>query len=103
MRIGISAFAGDGGKSGISQYRANIVGRLVALAPEHELVAFVGDGERDWVQSWHPRLEVVGFPDWTAHPVASIGWHLLRLPGVLRAHGCELVFMPAGNRWLGWS
>ncbi|NBC15143.1 MAG: glycosyltransferase [Gammaproteobacteria bacterium] len=103
MRIGISAFAGDGGKSGISQYMANIVGRLVALAPEHELIAFVGDGERDWVQSWHPGLEVVGFPDWTAHPVASIGWHLLRLPGVLRAHGCELVFMPAGNRRLGWS
>jgi glycosyltransferase involved in cell wall biosynthesis len=103
MRIGISAFAGDGGKSGISQYMANIVGRLAELAPQHELIAFVGASDRDWVQSWHPRLTVVAFPDWTAHPVASIGWHLLRLPAALEAHGCELVFMPAANRRLAWS
>lgn len=103
MRIGISAFAGDGGKSGISQYMANIVGRLVEMAPRHELVAFVGAADRDWVQSWHPRLTVVAFPDWTAHPIASIGWHLLRLPAALKAHGCELVFMPAANRRLAWS
>ena len=33
MKIGISAFATDSGKSGISQYVANVVGRLIALAP----------------------------------------------------------------------
>jgi glycosyltransferase involved in cell wall biosynthesis len=103
MRIGISAFAGDGGKSGISQYMANIVGRLVETAPHHELVAFVGQADRDWVQSWHRELEVVAFPNWTAHPIASIGWHLLRLAPALRRHGCEAVFMPAANRRLAWS
>jgi len=41
MKIGISAFATDSGKSGISQYAANVVGRLVALAPQHELIAFI--------------------------------------------------------------
>jgi glycosyltransferase involved in cell wall biosynthesis len=103
MRIGISAFAGDGGKSGISQYMANVIGRLVETAPQHRFVAFVGRADRDWVQSWHPRLEVVDFPNWTAHPIANIGWHLLRLRPALRAHGCELVFMPAANRRLAWS
>lgn len=102
MRIGISAFATDSGKSGISQYVANIVGRLPKLAPAHEFVVFVNRADADWVQSWHPRLEVATFPDWTAKPVASIFWHLMAFPGQLRRHGCDLVFMPAGNRRLGW-
>jgi len=103
MKIGISAFATDSGKSGISQYAANVVGRLVALAPQHELVAFINHADADWVQSWHPRLTVVSLPDWTGHPVASIFWHLVYFPGMLRRHGCDLVFMPAGNRRLAWS
>ena len=36
MKIGISAYATDSGKSGISQYTASIVGRLPEIAPEHE-------------------------------------------------------------------
>lgn len=103
MRIGISAFAGDGGKSGISQYMANICGRVAALAPRHELVAFTGAADRDWVASWHPRIEVVALPDRTAHPIASIAWHLLRLKPALAEHRCELAFMPAGNRRLAWD
>jgi len=103
MKIGISAFATDSGKSGISQYAANVVGRLVALAPQHELVAFINHADADWVQSWHPRLTVVSLPDWTGHPVASIFWHLVYFPGMLRRHSCDLVFMPAGNRRLAWS
>jgi glycosyltransferase involved in cell wall biosynthesis len=102
MKIGISAFATDGGKSGISQYAANVVGRLVAMAPEDTFVAFVNRADAAWVQSWHPRLSVIALPDWTGHPLASIVWHLLFLPGMLRRHGCDLVFMPAGNRRLAW-
>jgi glycosyltransferase involved in cell wall biosynthesis len=103
MKIGISAFATDSGKSGISQYAANVVGRLVALAPRHDFVAFINRADAAWVQSWHPRLEVVALPDWTGHPVASIFWHLAALPRLLRAHACDLCFMPAGNRRLAWS
>ncbi len=86
MKIGISAFATDSGKSGISQYAANVVGRLVALAPQHDFVAFINQSDAAWVQTWHPRLEVIALPDWTAQPVASIFWHLVSLPGMLRRH-----------------
>ena len=103
MKIGISAFATDSGKSGISQYAANVVGRLVALAPHHDFIAFINQSDAPWVRSWHPRLEVVPLPDWTAHPVAGIGWHAASLPGMLRRHHCDLVFMPAANRRLAWS
>jgi len=103
MKIGISAFATDSGKSGISQYAANVVGRMVELAPRHDFVAFINQSDAAWVQTWHPRLEIVALPDWTAHPVASIFWHLAALPRLLRAQGCDLCFMPAGNRRLAWS
>jgi glycosyltransferase involved in cell wall biosynthesis len=102
MKIGISAYATDSGKSGISQYVANIVTRLPDLAAAHRYVVFVNEADADWVRSWHPALEVATFPDWTAHPVASIFWHLAFFPRELRRHGCDVVFMPAGNRRLGW-
>jgi len=103
MKIGISAFGTDGGKSGISQYAANVVGRLINLAPEHDFVAFINRADAAWVQTWHPRLTVIALPDWTGHPVASIFWHLAALPRLLRRHHCDVVFMPAGNRRLAWS
>jgi glycosyltransferase involved in cell wall biosynthesis len=103
VKIGISAFATDSGKSGISQYAANVVGRMVELAPRHDFIAFINRADADWVKSWHPRLTVVALPNWTGHPIASIFWHLTALPRLLRAHGCDLCFLPAGNRRLAWS
>ncbi len=102
MRIGISAFAADGGKSGISQYMANILGRLPDLAPQDQFVVFIDRVDADLIQSWHPRLEVIAYPAWTGHPVISIFWHLIGLPAALRRHHCDAVFMPAGNRRLAW-
>ena len=103
MKIGISVFGTDSGKSGISQYVANIVGRLVDLAPGHEVIAFINQADAPWVRSWNPRLKVVALPDWTGHPVASIFWHLASLPLLLHRYGCQVVFMPAANRRLAWS
>jgi glycosyltransferase involved in cell wall biosynthesis len=103
MRIGISAFAADQGKSGISQYMANILGRLPNLAPEDRFLVFIDRADAELAQSWHPRLEVIAFPTWTAHPVISIFWHLTGLPATLRRHHCDVVFMPAGNRRLAWG
>ncbi len=103
MKIGISAYATDSGKSGISQYTASIVGRLPEIAPEHEFVVFINEADAEWVGTWHHRLQIISFPDWTAHPVASIFWHLVSLPRHLRRHNCDVVFLPAGNRRLGWS
>jgi glycosyltransferase involved in cell wall biosynthesis len=102
VKIGISAFAADGGKSGISQYMANILGRLPDLAPQDRFLAFTDSLDANLVQSWHPRLEVIVYPKWSAHPVISIFWHLIGLPFALRRHSCDAVFMPAGNRRLAW-
>lgn len=103
MKIGISGYATDSGKSGISQYAASVIGRLPDIAPEHEYVVFISEADAEWASTWHHKLEIISLPDWTAHPVANIFWHLLSLPRHLRRHDCDVVFLPAGNRRLGWS
>jgi len=102
MRIGISAFAGDGGKSGISQYMIQVLRRLPELAPADEFVLFMAESDRAFLDLGMPRTRIVCSPDWVAHPVLNILWHLVWLPVQLKRHGCDCVFMPAGNRRLSW-
>jgi glycosyltransferase involved in cell wall biosynthesis len=102
MRIGVSAFAGDGGRSGISQYMEQVVGRIARIAPQHRLVTFVAGDDADWVRGWDAPIEVVEFPARIAQPTLNIAWHLARFPAALRAQRCDLAFMPAANRRLAW-
>lgn len=102
MRIGISAFAGDGGKSGIGQYLAQIIRRLPDEAPQDQFVVFATARAVAGLGLDDPRLEIVTVPDWTESPVVSIAWHLFALPLMLRRYRCDLVYLPAGNRRLGW-
>lgn len=102
MRIGISAFAGDAGKSGIGQYLINIINRLPLMSESDSFVVFCPRPAVKDLRLDHPRLEVITTPGWMEKPVFSILWHLIVLPVMLKLHGCECVFLPAGNRRLGW-
>ncbi|MDX8410691.1 MAG: glycosyltransferase family 1 protein [Mariprofundaceae bacterium] len=102
MRIGVSAFAGDGGKSGISQYMINMFRQLPDCSPNDEFVLFMAEADREFLDLNTPRTRVHTLPNWVGHPVINIFWHLLVLPFVLRSQGCDCVFMPAGNRRLAW-
>lgn len=102
MKIGISAFAGDGGKSGISQYMINVFRRLPELAPEDEFVLFMAETDREFFTIDDPRVQIVSYPGWSGHPIVSILWHLLWLPFALMRANCDVCWMPAGNRRLAW-
>jgi glycosyltransferase involved in cell wall biosynthesis len=101
MKLGISAFAADGGKSGISQYMINVLQRLPRLDPDVRCVIFVPAAERTLFEPVTAGSEIVTVPDWMAHPVASILWHLCLYPLLLQRHHCDCAFLPAGNRRLG--
>jgi glycosyltransferase involved in cell wall biosynthesis len=101
MKLGISAFAADGGKSGISQYMINVLQRLPRLDPAVRCVIFVPAAERTLFEPVTAGSEIVTVPDWMAHPVASILWHLCLYPLLLQRHHCDCAFLPAGNRRLG--
>jgi glycosyltransferase involved in cell wall biosynthesis len=101
MKIGISGFAADGGKSGISQYMINVLQRLPRLDPAVRCVIFVPAAERTLFEPAPSGSEIVSIPDWMAHPVTSILWHLCLYPLLLQRHHCDCAFLPAGNRRLG--
>jgi glycosyltransferase involved in cell wall biosynthesis len=101
MKIGISAFAADGGKSGISQYMINVLQRLPRLDTDVRCVVFVPAAERALFEPAPSGTEIISVPDWMAHPVASILWHLCLYPLLLKRHHCDCAFLPAGNRRLG--
>lgn len=101
MKIGISAFASDGGKSGISQYMINVLQRLPRLDPAVQCVIFVPAADRSLFEPMPTGSMIVAVPDWMAQPVASILWHLFLYPVLLRRHRCDCAYLPAGNRRLG--
>jgi glycosyltransferase involved in cell wall biosynthesis len=101
MKIGISAFAADGGKSGISRYMTNVLQRLPRLDPSVCCIIFVPASERDLFEPVPAGSRIVTVPDWMAHPVLSILWHLLLYPLLLKRHRCDCAYLPAGNRRLG--
>ena len=101
MKIGISAFAADGGKSGISQYMINVLQRLPQPGTGVDCVIFVPAAERTLFEPAPAGSRIVTVPDWMAHPVASILWHLFIFPVLLKRHHCDCAYLPAGNRRLG--
>jgi glycosyltransferase involved in cell wall biosynthesis len=101
MKIGISAFASDGGRSGISQYMINVLQRLPRLDPAVQCVIFVPAADRSLFEPLPTGSVIVAVPDWMAQPVASILWHLFLYPVLLRRHRCDCAYLPAGNRRLG--
>jgi len=102
MKLGISAFATDGGQSGISQYIINVLPRLSHIDTDVELVIFMPRSATELLEPRTGSGEIVVLPDWLAYPMVNIIWHLLLFPILLKRHGCDCAYLPAGNRRLGW-
>jgi glycosyltransferase involved in cell wall biosynthesis len=100
MKIGITTFGCDGGKSGISQYLIRLLHEFPGLAAgdEFELLTLAEDAPV-FLPEGSPIVPVVP-SGVTASPVRSILWHLLNLPRVARQRGYDVLFLPAGNRRL---
>ena len=86
MKVGISSFAGDAGKSGISQYMINIFKRLPELSGDDEYVLFMTRSDREYFETGQARVKIVAYPDWIGSPIVNILWHLIWLPVVLAKH-----------------
>ena len=100
MRIGISAFAADGGRSGIGQYILNVVSRLPACNEETHVFVFAPRRDRDLFDLDQPRITCVFTADFVSLPVVNILWHLLIFPVLLFRYRIDCAYMPAGNRRL---
>jgi len=101
LRIGVACFASDAGRSGIGQYLVNVVRRLPELAPAGEFVLFAPRRDAALWAGLPGGTKVEYVDDRFDAPLPSLLWHSAVLPRRLRSHGCNVVFLPAGNRRLG--
>ena len=100
MKIGILTFACDAGRSGIGQYLIHLLRDFPEIAPE---VEFEIVGHEDEIGAFLPSDH-----DYTLHtvsnrwksPILNILWQNIMLPRLCRAHGYDVVFLPAANRRL---
>lgn len=103
MKIGMTTFGGDGGKSGISQYIIRLVRELAVneVAPETEVLVY--RNERDIFVPNAERLSPILFPEYLRSPVVNVAWHQAFLSGLCRKREYDVLFLPAGNRRLPYT
>jgi len=103
MKIGITTFGGDGGKSGISQYIINILREFAALDDRPDFEVIVYENERELFVPDPDSMSTICFGDSLRSPVANIAWHQFSLPKLCRKQKYDVLFLPAGNRRLPMS
>lgn len=101
MKIGMTTFGGDGGKSGISQYIINLLEQFGGMERPEELDLFLYDDEQQ-IFAGKPSSNVspLTFGARIRNPVFNIAWHQFGLPNWVRRRRYDAMFLPAGNRRL---
>ena len=100
MKIGISTFGGDGGKSGISQYIIQLM-REFARQPDGCTFEVIGYGdERAVFVPESGGITHLPFGGNLRSPIRNVFWHQTSLPRYCRERAFDVLFLPAGNRRL---
>ncbi len=100
MKIGMTTFGGDGGKSGISQYIIKLLEQFGDMNELGELEVFLYEDEQEIFAKEESNFESLLFGNQVRSPVANIAWHQLSLPRWVRRRAYDVMFLPAGNRRL---
>jgi glycosyltransferase involved in cell wall biosynthesis len=100
MRIGITTFGGDGGKSGISRYIIKLLEQFAMMddGPEWEVVVY--EEEQSIFLPPSERMSPYCCGKGLHNPVLNVAWHQVALPLLCRSRGYDAVFLPAANRRL---
>lgn len=100
MKVGISTFGGDGGKSGISQYIIQLI-REFAQRPDGCRFEIIGyEDERSIFVPQSADIPFLPFGTDLRRPVRNVLWHQISLPSYCRNQAFDVLFLPAGNRRL---
>ncbi len=98
MRIGISTCAGDGGKSGISQYMIQLINEFAKDKSGIEFECIVYPDEQDIFISDPKRILPVHISPRLKPPIVNVAWNQVGLPVLCRKRGYDVLFLPAANR-----
>ncbi len=100
MKIGITTFVGDGGKSGIGRYIINLLREFSFCDNRSMFETLVYECEKDVFPINGNRFSFLPFKENIRSPVLNIFWHQAALPGWCKRRKYDVLFLPAGNRRL---
>jgi glycosyltransferase involved in cell wall biosynthesis len=98
MRIGMTTFGCDGGKSGIGQYAIHLLRELPGLQTGIEVEAMVHESEREIFVGSTPLLSALCLDDRLKNPPMNLLWHQCALPRWCKRRAYDVLFLPAANR-----
>lgn len=96
MRVGITTFGCDSGKSGIGQYAVRLLREFAGEVTDIDFETLVYPDE---AKLFAPP----GMPTWCVDdrmrsPLLNVLWHMTSLPTICKDRGFDVLFLPAGNR-----
>jgi glycosyltransferase involved in cell wall biosynthesis len=99
VRIGVSTFGCDRGRSGIGRYLICLL-REFAAAPngDHCEVLMCEEDREAFLPPEAGRVSPVCLTNSLRRPLVNLAWHQAALPGWCRRRGYDALFLPAGNR-----
>ena len=103
MKIGITTFGGDGGKSGISQYIINLLREFSSLMSGESGEVLVYEEEKNIFVPDNGDILPLCFDYRLRSPILNLAWHQVALPRWCRKRKYDVLFLPAGNRRLPLS
>lgn len=95
MKIGVSTFALDGGRTGIATYIRELI-RFLQLEDEYNRYELLmAQKDADLIPLSNPNFSKRISPSCTAHPLLNLAWHNLRLPMI---GNYDVVHVPTARR-----
>ena len=102
MRILITTFACDRGKSGVGRYTAQLLREFSVMASKDLEFDVVGHAdEKDLYVPPNANLTFIPYHG-PKNPIANLFWHQTGLQRLCSQRKYDAVFIPAGNRRLPW-
>jgi len=95
VRIGITTFGADGGRSGIGRYVTSILKHLPLDGHTAEVLAH--PSERDALVGEAPVTVLPVSEKWRS-PLVNVAWHQAALPRLSRSRRWDVAFLTAANR-----
>lgn len=102
MKVLVTTFGGDGGKSGISQYIIQFLKYCREFGPDMTFDVLLYEDEKPVYTDHDPGLNAICLEPRWRRAAANILWHQTHFPGFCRRNGYDVVFIPGGNRRLPW-
>jgi glycosyltransferase involved in cell wall biosynthesis len=99
MKLAITTFGCDGGKSGLSRYLIEFLRELALLAPSSwQIEIFLYEEEASiFIPPKHP-FHLCFISSWFRPPIRNLLWHQGILPLWCYRRAYDLLFLPAANR-----